>query len=396
MAVEISKSTKKGYHTSYMKASTINKTEIAVPLLQWYDGHARSLPWRENQDSYAVWISEIMLQQTRVEAVIPYFNRWLKAFPDLQALANASEEEVLKLWEGLGYYSRVRNIHKTAKLVMEKHGGKLPTSFEALRSLPGIGEYTAGSVGSIAFQLPVPCVDGNVLRVVTRLTADESDIGTAAAKKRLTDWVKEIIPKDRPGDFNQAMMELGATVCLPNGLPKCESCPVAFLCEARIQNRMTEFPVKGEKPARKIEKKTVLILLSNAELATGHRIALRKRTEAGLLSGLWEFPNLDGHHSEEEIRNLMNSSGLTLSSLVRLKKAKHIFSHIEWHMVGYLAVVDHDAPVDAAAEDMPLYGALPGFFWIGVERLDEHLALPAAFKSYYQIMKRYITEGVAE
>ena len=157
----------------------------------------------------------------------------------------------MKLWEGLGYYSRVRNIHKTAKLVMEKHDGSLPASFDALRSLPGIGEYTAGSVGSIAFHLPVPCVDGNVLRVVTRLTADESDIGTAAAKKRLTEWVREIIPKDRPGDFNQAMMELGATVCLPNGLPKCESCPVAFLCEARIQNRMTEFPVKGEKSGPK-------------------------------------------------------------------------------------------------------------------------------------------------
>jgi A/G-specific adenine glycosylase len=393
---------------SYMKEPMRNKTEIAAPLLQWYDSHARILPWRGHPSSYAVWISEIMLQQTRVEAVIPYFDRWMRALPDLPALANASEEEVLKLWEGLGYYSRVRNLHKAAKIVMEKYGGCLPASFEALRNLPGIGEYTAGSVGSIAFQLPVPCVDGNVLRVVTRLTADKSDIGAAAVRKRLTEWVREIIPKDRPGDFNQAMMELGATVCLPSGLPKCEVCPVAFLCEARIQDCATEFPVKSEKPARKVEKKTVLILLNGAApgtgCGTGCGIALRKRTEAGLLSGLWEFPNLDGHHSENEIRKLMVSLRLNPSSLVRLKKSKHIFSHIEWDMIGYLAVLGCDAPArftpdtpfDTAAEDISQYRTLPDFCWIGVERLDEQLALPAAFKSYYQIMKRYIAEGVVE
>jgi A/G-specific adenine glycosylase len=387
-----------------MKTSTKNNAKIVSPLLQWYDNNARILPWRENTEPYAVWISEIMLQQTRVEAVIPYFNRWMKALPDLESLANASEEEVLKLWEGLGYYSRLRNIHKAAKIVMEKYGGGLPASFDELRSLPGIGEYTAGSVGSIAFQLPVPCVDGNVLRVVTRLTADTSDIGAASTKKRLTEWVREIVPKGRPGDFNQAMMELGATVCLPNGLPKCEICPVAFFCEARIQNRMTEFPVKGEKTVRKIEKKTVLILLDSAAPGITGRTALRKRAEPGLLSGLWEFPNLNGHYSEEEIHQLLVSSGLTLSSLVRLKKAKHIFSHIEWDMTGYLAVVEHDAAVDAGDEAIPeaaaetpaLYGALPDIQWTDVERLDEKLALPAAFKSYYRIMKHFIAEGVTE
>ncbi len=387
-----------------MKASTKNNAEIVSPLLQWYDNNARILPWRENPEPYAVWISEIMLQQTRVEAVIPYFNRWMKALPSLESLAAASEEEVLKLWEGLGYYSRLRNIHKTAKIVAEKYGGSLPASFEELRSLPGIGEYTAGSVGSIAFQLPVPCVDGNVLRVVTRLTADASDIGTTSTKKQLTEWVRKIIPKDRPGDFNQAMMELGATVCLPNGLPKCEVCPVAFFCEARIQNRMTEFPVKSEKPVRKIEKKTVLILLDNAAPGITGRTALRKRTEPGLLSGLWEFPNINGHHSEEEIHQLLVASGLKFSSLVSLKKAKHNFSHIEWDMAGYLVLVEKDtadeaageAAAETAAETSAQYEVLPDFQWTDVERLDEHLALPAAFKSYYQIMKRFIAEGVTE
>jgi A/G-specific adenine glycosylase len=320
----------------------------------------------------------------------------MKALPDLKSLANAPEEEVLKLWEGLGYYSRLRNIHKTAKIVTEKYGGSLPASFEELRSLPGIGEYTAVSVGSIAFQLPVPCVDGNVLRVVTRLTADASDIGAASTKKLLAEWVREIIPKDRPGDFNQAIMELGATVCLPNGLPKCDVCPVAFFCEARIQNRVTEFPVKGEKPERKIEKKTVLILLDSAAPGVTGRIALRKRTEPGLLSGLWEFPNLNGHHSEEEIRQFLVSSELQLSSLVRLKKAKHIFSHIEWDMTGYLAVMESPVTVGTTAEDAAQYGTLPDFQWADVERLDKQLTLPAAFKAYYQIIKRFTAEGVTE
>ncbi|HVI40294.1 MAG TPA: A/G-specific adenine glycosylase [Anaerovoracaceae bacterium] len=348
-------------------------SDMVSPLLQWYDSNARILPWRENPEPYAVWISEIMLQQTRVEAVKPYFDRWMKVFPDLSSLANASEAEVLKLWEGLGYYSRVRNIHTTAKLVMEQHGGKLPASFDALRSLPGIGEYTAGAIGSIAFQLPVPCVDGNVLRVVTRITAEKADISVASTKKILTERVREVIPKNRPGDYNQAMMELGATVCLPNGLPKCELCPAASLCEARLQNRMTEFPVKRGKPSRKVEKKTVLILLE------GNKAALRKRPETGLLAGLWEFPNFPGELMAEEVLQILKSSGIKTSSLIPLKKTKHIFTHIEWEMYGYLAIAEEEAP---------------GFQWIGIEILEDQLTLPAAFKRYYQIMKRYL-QGAA-
>ncbi len=361
-------------------------SKIVAPLLKWYDGHARILPWRESHSPYAVWISEIMLQQTRVEAVKPYFDRWMKAFPDLSALAKASETEVLKLWEGLGYYSRARNLHKAARLVAEKYDGSLPASFEELRSLPGIGEYTAGAVGSIAFQLPVPCVDGNVLRVVTRLTAENADISTAAAKKLLTEWVMEIIPEARPGDFNQAMMELGATVCLPNGQPKCERCPVASLCEACLQNRTAEFPVKSGKPVRKTEKKTVLILLDQANgiPERPRRTVLRKRPENGLLAGLWEFPNLSGELTEEEARQAIEGSGLKISSLVKLKKAKHIFTHIEWEMTGYLAEAEDPETDSFQIADVP------DFQWVGIDLLEERLALPAAFKTYYQVMKRYI------
>jgi len=364
-------------------------SEMVSPLLQWYDSHARILPWREKPEPYAVWISEIMLQQTRVEAVKPYFDRWMKTFPDVSSLANATEAEVLKLWEGLGYYSRVRNIHRTARLVLEKYDGSLPSSFEELLSLPGIGEYTAGAIGSIAFQLPVPCVDGNVLRVVTRLTAENADIGIAATKKLLTDRIRKIIPNQRPGDFNQSMMELGATVCLPNGLPKCELCPVAFLCEAHLQNRMTEFPVKSAKPSRKVEEKTVLILLDKTKEVLN--AALRKRPETGLLAGLWEFPNFDGELSEEEVRQILKSSGLNAFSLVKLKNVKHIFSHIEWKMTGYLVIIKNEISIkpelNCVAEQNSSYKVSEEFEWVSIDLLDEQLALPAAFKTYYQITK---------
>ncbi len=368
------------------------ESAIVTPLLKWYERHARVLPWRENPEPYAVWISEIMLQQTRVEAVKPYYDRWMKVFPDLASLAAASEAEVLKLWEGLGYYSRARNLHRTAILVAEKYDGILPSSFEELRSLPGIGEYTAGAIGSIAFHLPVPCVDGNVIRVFARLTADPTDAGTAAAKKRLTEQIKEIIPKGRPGDFNQALMELGATVCLPNGMPVCEACPLASVCEARLQNRIEEFPVKSGKPARRIEKKTILVLLNAAEISCGEapekqfRTALRKRPDKGLLAGLWEFPNFDGELAENEIRKILDDLGIRISSLVRLKKARHIFTHLEWDMTGYLAVTEERAfAVHEASGEL-------NFQWIRIATLDEQLSLPAAFKTHCQVMKQFISK----
>ncbi len=357
-----------------MKQQNINNqqlSEMVSPLLQWYDDHARILPWRDSPEPYAVWISEIMLQQTRVEAVKPYFERWMDALPDLPSLANASEQEVMKLWEGLGYYSRARNLQKAAKFVMENHNGILPSSFEALLKLPGIGEYSAGSIGSIAFQLPVPCVDGNVMRVITRITANSSDIALSGTKRLITEWVREIIPPHRPGDFNQALMELGATVCLPNGLPKCQQCPVAFLCQAQIQNRTADFPVKTAKQPRKKEKRTVLILINK------NKVALRQRPDTGLLAALWEFPNFQGELSEHEMTSLLSEMGISVESLEKSKKAKHIFTHIEWHMSGYLAIAEN--PVECAE-----------FQWIDINFLKEELALPAAFNPYLQTLDPFI------
>lgn len=360
------------------KAGRLKK--IVVPLLQWYDNNARDLPWRENSEPYTVWISEIMLQQTRVEAVKPYYDRWQKAFPTLSALAAAPEEEVLKLWEGLGYYSRARNIHKTAKIVEENYGGMLPSSFEALLKLPGIGEYSAGSIGSIAFQLPVPCVDGNVLRVITRITAEDADITEPSTKKLLTEWVRAIVPGARPGDFNQSLMELGATICLPNGLPKCESCPVSSLCEAFQQNKTTDFPVKKPKPQRKKENRTVLLIL------LGDKAAVRKRKDSGLLASLWEYPNYPGELKEWEVIEKMQAKGLSPVTTIKLKKAKHIFTHIEWQLSGYLVTLDESLFSGKQVDWEEFSGGEDDFLWVNSDLLREHLTIPSAFKVYHQIL----------
>lgn len=228
-------------------------TEVPHILLNWYDSHARILPWRESPTAYRVWISEIMLQQTRVEAVKPYFERFIKELPEVKALALASEEQLIKLWEGLGYYNRVRNLQKAAQTIMEHYKGEIPDSYEKLLELSGIGEYTAGAIASIAFGKTVPAVDGNVLRVYTRLTANKEDITKTAVKKEIAKQIKNILPQKRTGDFNQSLMELGATICLPNGLPKCEQCPLKDLCEAKKRDLMQHIPVKTPKRKRKKE-----------------------------------------------------------------------------------------------------------------------------------------------
>ena len=257
-------------------------------LLDWYNTHRRDLPWRESTDPYRVWVSEIMLQQTRVAAVLPYYRRWMEALPDVAALAAVEEDRLMKLWEGLGYYSRARNLQRAAKVVMENHGGRFPDTFEGLRALPGIGDYTAGAVASIAFHRPVPAVDGNVLRITARLAALGEDILSPGGRRLFTDMVAELVPPDRPGDFNQALMDLGATVCLPNGQPDCGACPLAALCAAHAAGRETDFPVKRKKQTRRREEMTVYLLLREG------RIALRRREARGLLAGLWEFPHIPG------------------------------------------------------------------------------------------------------
>ncbi len=330
-------------------------------LLPWYDSHARVLPWRESRDPYRIWVSEIMLQQTRVEAVKPYFERFLSALPTLQDLCAAQEEELLKLWEGLGYYNRVRNLQKGAKEVLKRFGGRVPDSVEELRALPGIGDYTAGAIASIAYDKPVCAVDGNVLRVLSRLLCDRQDISEPQVKKSAQKKLEAVIPQ-RAGDFNQALMELGATVCLPNGEPRCEACPLSKLCEGRKRGMEKELPVKAPKKPRKKERKTVLLLFQ------GYRIALQKRPPKGLLAGLWELPSLPGALEKEAVEQTLTGWGLSFGPLSKLPEAKHIFTPVEWEMTGFRVQVQGDKE---------------GFIWVSLEELQKEYALPFAFKAYF-------------
>ncbi len=307
---------------------------IARPLLAWYDAGRRILPWREEPTPYHVWLSEIMLQQTRVEAVKPYYDRFLQYLPDIESLAAVEEEQLLKLWEGLGYYNRARNLKKSAMQIMTEYGGEMPPEYEQLIKLAGIGSYTAGAIASIAFQKAVPAVDGNVLRILARLRMDDRDILDTGVKRSIEEELRAVIPKDRPGDFNQALMELGAMVCIPNGLPKCEECPWKGLCQARLQECVLDYPRKKPKKPRSIEKKTVMVILDE------HYVALHRRENKGLLAGMYEFPMMEGHRSEEEVLSYLKQSGMAILRIQRLEPSKHIFTHKEWHMIGYQIRVD--------------------------------------------------------
>lgn len=324
-------------------------------LLSWYDGAARVLPWRSEPTPYRVWVSEIMLQQTRVEAVKPYFDRFLHALPTVQALAAAPEETVLKLWEGLGYYSRARNLHRAAKMICEEYGGAIPSTRAELLRLPGIGSYTAGAVASIAFNERLPAVDGNVLRVLSRVLASRQDIASAEAKKNAEREILEIIP-ERAGDFNQSLMELGATVCLPNGAPLCSSCPLGGLCRTEREGLHEEIPVKTPKKPRRLEYRTVFVLQNQG------RIAIRKRPDKGLLAGLWELPNC----LNDERERTLSEWGLVPEQLEPLGDAKHIFTHIEWHMQGVKTQTEQ----------------LAGLVWVTPEQLAEQYTLPNAFRAF--------------
>ena len=337
---------------------------IVRPLLEWYRQNARDLPWRRTRDPYAIWLSEIMCQQTRVQAAIEYYLRFLNALPDVASLAAADEERLLKLWEGLGYYSRARNLQKAARVMAERYGGQVPGSYEELCSLPGIGEYTAGAVASIAFGIPVPCVDGNVLRVITRVTADEREIDRGDTKADITRQVAAVIPSDCPGDFNQALMELGATVCLPNGEPLCAQCPLAGQCEGRRLGKALSLPRKSPKKERRIERRTILFLIKDG------KIALQKRPESGLLAGMWEFPALEGDASADQARAAVQAMGFEVASLRPGPKAKHVFSHVEWHMQSMEMELDGDNRTDG------------GFVWADHGQLLHEIALPSAFRAY--------------
>ena len=339
-------------------------SKIVRPLLDWYAVNARTLPWRSEPTPYRVWLSEIMLQQTRVEAGLPYFERFVAALPTVQALADADEQQLLKLWEGLGYYSRARNLQKTAQIIVREYGGQLPSTPQELLKLPGIGPYTAGAISSIAFGYPVPAVDGNVLRVLSRITAYTGDVLAAGVKEKTSAALQKILPEDA-GAFNQALMELGALVCLPNGAPKCLFCPVREFCQAHAQGIANELPVKAPKKARRIEERTVLLA------ACGGRIALRKRPPEGLLADLWEFPSLDGKHSPAALQAQLDRLGLRVDGIRSAGAAKHIFSHIEWHMTGWF-VDCHD------------FAAPEGWVWVTPQELETNYPVPSAFRAYTQ------------
>ncbi len=332
---------------------------LAERLLNWYDSGHRSLPWREDPNPYYVWVSEIMLQQTRVEVVKPYFTRFVTALPDIPALANASEEQLLKLWEGLGYYRRVRNLQKAAREIMEQYQGVMPKTYPQLRQLAGIGEYTAGAIASIAFGAPTPAVDGNVLRVLARVTEEERCVDSTTVKQEMRRALAQIYPKTRCGDFTQSLMELGAMVCLPNGAPRCEACPLSDCCMAHLHQSTDLYPVRAEKKPRTIEKRTVLLLRNKNTMAVG------KRSDQGLLAGLWELPNEEGWLDEKEIKALVLAMGLTPKSITKAKDAKHIFTHIEWHMKLWL--------IDCK-------GTGAGLEWVTKEDLKATVSLPSAFR----------------
>ncbi len=342
---------------------------IAAPLLAWYDNGRRILPWREDPTPYHVWISEIMLQQTRVEAVKPYYDRFLQALPDIESLAATDDEKLLKLWEGLGYYNRARNLKKAAQILVSEYGGQMPDEYEKILSLPGIGSYTAGAIASIAFGKPNPAVDGNVLRILSRLRADDRDILQANVKKSVEEELLDVMPADRPGDFNQALMELGAMVCIPNGAPKCDLCPWNRLCLARAEGRTAELPQKAKKKPRSVEEKTILVIQD------GERIVLRKRPEKGLLAGMYEFPSMEGYCSEERALAYLRKLGFSPLRIRKLPPAKHVFTHKEWHMKGYLVRVDELAGKGEGQ-------GMQGFVFVDPGKTRTDYPIPSAFAVY--------------
>ena len=287
---------------------------INGPLIDWYREHARDLPWRKDRDAYHVWISEIMLQQTRVEAVKPYYLRFMEAFPNAEALAGAEDEVLLKMWEGLGYYSRARNLKKAAIRIRDEYGGELPASGEELLTLPGIGSYTAGAVASIAFGIPAPAVDGNVLRVLSRFLGSRLDVSLSGTKKRFEKLLSETMDREEPGLYNQGLFEVGALVCVPNGAPRCGICPLAWLCRAKREGLWEELPVKASKKPRRVQEKTIFVLTS------GTQVAIRKRPDKGLLASLYEFPGAEGCLSlENDWEKAADAAGVAREDIVSVE-----------------------------------------------------------------------------
>ncbi len=339
--------------------------EEAIQLLSWYEESRRVLPWRQEPTPYHVWLSEIMLQQTRIEAVKPYYARFLAACPTIKSLAEAPEEKVLKLWEGLGYYSRAKNLHKAAKEVWERFDGNLPGNPEQLAKLPGIGEYTQKAILAIAFQKPYIAVDGNLLRVYARLNAKRFSAIDQSLKKEAESFFQKAFPLHRPGDYNQALMDLGEIVCLPNGVPLCEECPCKGFCLAHRNGDEASYPGERAKKAKKSGDIDVFLLKKD------NRYAIRKRGENGLLAGLYEFPNHQGRTKKAKRKALLEEIGLKVVSETPVGEATHVFTHLIWHMKGYLIEVEGDGE---------------GLLFLTPEEIKERYSIPSAFSYYLNLI----------
>ena len=344
-------------------------------LLAWRKSapDTRDLPWRDEPTPYHVWISEIMLQQTRAAVVRAYYLRFLDALPTIADLAACDDDALMKLWQGLGYYSRARNLKRAAETIVREHKGQLPSDFDALLALPGIGRYTASAIASFAYGQPRPAVDGNFLRVAARVTANGIDIAKDASKRALEAALAPSYPTGRDaGYLNEAFMDLGATICLPNGAPLCHTCPAARLCLAHDRGTEQDYPVKAALKARRKESRTVLIL------SCGDRIAIRKRPAKGLLAGLWEYPNIDGKLTKRAVREQLTAEGFRVRSIMPLPPARHIFSHIEWELTGWAVSVAerNESPLLAAESDANAPSAL---LWVRREELAAAYSIPAAF-----------------
>lgn len=347
-----------------------NKERFTENLLNWYDEHARILPWRSDPQPYRVWVSEIMLQQTRVEAVKPYFDRFITVLPTLSDLAKADDDSLAKLWEGLGYYNRVRNMKRCAQVCVDKYGGHLPHTYDELCTLPGIGSYTAGAIASIAYKQCVPAVDGNVLRVFSRVLISEDDILKERTKKKFQSIIQDYIPIKRSDAFNQALMEIGALVCVPNSAPRCNICPLAQDCLGYQSGDAQRLPNKTAKKKRRIEKKTILIIVCH------DKVLLHQRDAQGLLAGLYEFTTLNEPYNKKQIQ-AMQEEQYTIKNIISLHKGKHIFSHIEWHMNGNLMEVDN-IPASSSGN------------WVTMEELQNRYSVPSAFKLYKDALMQYM------
>lgn len=344
----------------------IDIEHFSIPLLRWYDENKREMIWRDHAEPYYIWLSEIMLQQTRIEAAKDYFVRFTTELPDIRSLASVSEERLMKLWEGLGYYNRARNLKKTAEILVAEYDGELPADFDKLLALPGIGPYTAGAIASMAFGIKAPAVDGNVLRVVMRYLRCGDDISKIPVRRKVEKMICEVMP-ERPGDFNQSIMELGEVVCIPNGAPLCDRCPLRETCQARAFQCQEEYPKKAEKKPRRIEQRTIYVY------EYGGRIGIRKRPEKGLLAGLYEFPAKESFQTMTELKEECEERGFSGSLIASLGEAKHIFSHVEWHMRGFHILLGKETPETELPKEIQ---------FVTREELEHIYVLPVAFHPF--------------